>query len=90
MPSTEPRETKVVQTELDRGAYERLRRVAEQEGMSLKRAVREAIDEYVRRQLRFDHDDPLFDVTPGSGDRETDARATDDYLAEAIDADDRE
>lgn len=89
MPSTEPRETKVVQTELDRRAYERLRRVADQEDVSLKRAIREAIDEYVRRHLRFDRGDPLFDVTPGTGDRETDAGATDDYLADAINADDR-
>lgn len=85
MSSSESRETKVVQTELDPELYERLQRVAKQEGTSLKEAVREAIVAYVRGYLRFDRDDPLFDVAPGTGDRETDARAIDEYLAEALD-----
>lgn len=90
MSSTEPRERKVVQTELDREAYERLRRVADEHGVSLKRAVREAIAMYVQRHLRLTRDDPLFEATAGSGDRDTDARDTDEYLAGAIDTEDRE
>lgn len=87
MSSSESRETTVVQTELDSDTYERFRRVAEQEGRSLKATLRSAVTEYVRRHLQYDEDDPLFDVTPGTGDRETDARSTDRYLADAIEND---
>lgn len=89
MSSPESRETKVVQTELDRDVYEQLRRVADQEDSSLKRVVELAIIDYVRRNFKPEPSDPLFAVTPGTGDRDTDARNTDEYLGDAIDEGDR-
>lgn len=85
MPTPESTKTKVVQTELDEDAYERLRRVAEQEETSIKGVLRDAVSEYVRHHIRYEPEDPLFSATPGTGDQETDAAETDVYLADAID-----
>lgn len=85
MSSPESAGSKIVQTELDRETYERLKRLAEQEETSLKDLTRSAIAEYVRRHLQHAPNDPLFTATPGTGSRETDAGSTDEYLAESID-----
>lgn len=76
--------SKVVQTEMGQEEYRRLRRVAEEEGLSLKEALRVAAREFSDRHLRYDPEDPLFTATPGEGERETDARRTGEYLADAV------
>ncbi|MDY7081871.1 MAG: hypothetical protein SXQ77_05555, partial [Halobacteria archaeon] len=80
---------KVVQTELPHEEYERLRKIAEEEDVSLKDALREAAKEYSDRHMKYDSDDPLFNVEPGKG-KETDAEKTDEYLADVIDENDEE
>lgn len=57
-------EDKVVQTELPRETYERLRRVAEREDRTLKAVVSDAVEEYVRRAETPDADDPFFNYDP--------------------------
>ena len=79
--STDATDTKVVQTEVPREEYERLRKLAEQKGISLKEVLREAARAYGDRHLAYDATDPLFTVTPGDGHAETDARDVDERLA---------
>lgn len=67
---------KVVQTELTEAEYDRLRLAAEEEGLTLKEALRRAAEEYVESKEGFDPDDPFFtyhDRVDASGDAETDA-----------------
>lgn len=78
-------DTKVVQTELSESEYERLRRYADEEGISLKEALRRATDAYLEAKDRPDPDDPFFtfhervdaDAVAGP---ETSARDMDDDL----------
>lgn len=78
-------ETKVVQTELDRSAYRRLRQHAEEEGVSLKEALRRATDAYIEAKDRPDPDDPFFSFhdrvdVEAAADSQTDAREMDEDL----------
>ena len=73
---------KVVQTQLDLREYERLRRVADEEGLSLKEVLRRAATEFVDRHERHDPTDPFFagpdpDV---EGEDSLSAAETDEYL----------
>ena len=77
-------ETKVVQTELSAREYDQLRRVAEQEDIPLKEALRRAATEYADREGLHDPDDPFFsgeDPPVEDGENLT-ARQTDRYLYE--------
>lgn len=85
--STDTTDTKVVQTEVPREEYERLRKLAEQEGVSLKELLREAARAYGDQHLAYDATDPLFTVTPGDGSVETDAREVDERLARTLEGD---
>ncbi|WP_263018256.1 hypothetical protein [Natronobiforma cellulositropha] len=51
---------RVVQTTLEQPEYERFRRIADEEGLSLKDALRLAARRYVTERERVDADDPLF------------------------------
>ncbi|WP_227357267.1 ribbon-helix-helix protein, CopG family [Haladaptatus salinisoli] len=55
-------DTKVVQTELNPAEYARFRRLAQEEGKSLKEALREAATEYIDAHDAPDPSDPLFAV----------------------------
>ncbi len=74
---------KVVQTELERGEYESLVRVAKEEGKTLKQLLREAANEYTRRHEEIDFDDPFFkdadETVETDGEKKT-AKKTDEYL----------
>lgn len=74
---------RVVQTKLDGREYRRFRRIAEEEGLSLKEALRRAANAYAEAHDCVDRDDPLFgtieDLDADVGDR-TDAREMDDDL----------
>lgn len=78
-------EEKVVQTRLDESEYEQLRRVAEQEEITLKEALRRAATEFAERKERHDPDDPFFAAeSPESttGGEELTATKTEEYLYE--------
>ncbi|MFB6084929.1 MAG: hypothetical protein ABEJ94_11870 [Halorientalis sp.] len=49
-----------IQTEVPDEEYERLREVAEQQGLSIREALREATDLWLQVQETVDTDDPLF------------------------------
>lgn len=49
-----------VQTEVSEDEYERLRQVAEQRGLSIREALREATELWLEEQEAVDTDDPLF------------------------------
>lgn len=74
---------KVVQTQLEEGEYEQLCRVAEQEDISLKEALRRAVTEFTERKERHNPDDPFF-ATEESCDVSTEenliATKTEEYL----------
>jgi len=74
----------VVQTELDDDEYERFRRIADREGLSLKEALRRAATEFASSRERHDPDDPFFVGADDDVDteRELTARKTDEYLYE--------
>ncbi len=55
-------DSKHVQTELDSNEYERLRRFAEERGLSIKEAVHEALVAWIERQQQPDATDPAFTV----------------------------
>lgn len=80
-------DSKVVQTELPETEYRRLRRHADEEGISLKEALRRATDAYLEAEDRPDPDDPFFtfhdrvDAEAAASD-ETDARDADADLYE--------
>lgn len=57
--------TKNVQTELDGGAYARLRELAEAEGISIKEALRRATVDWIDRHDAIDEDDPLYTFHDG-------------------------
>jgi len=76
---------KVVQTRLSTTEYERFRRIADKEGITLKEALRRAVTEYTGTHEEHDIDDPFFRGVPSSGsdggtDEELTAEATDSYL----------
>jgi effector-binding domain-containing protein len=52
--------TKHVQIELDEEAYERFCKFAEEHGLSLEEAGREALLEWIERQQRADPNDRAF------------------------------
>lgn len=85
--SSDVDDTKIIQTEVPRSEYERLQQLAEQEGYSLKRLLREAAREYGDRHLEYDSDDPLFTATPADGTAATDARDLEDRLAGTLSED---
>jgi hypothetical protein len=81
-------DTKHVQTELTEDEYERFRKFAQEDGLSLKEAGREAVIEWIERQQRADPNDRAFTVLdeleaaslPDTA--ETDARKEDDLVDE--------
>lgn len=73
----------VVQTRLGKDEYERLRRVADAEGLSLKEALRRAATEFTTTHGRHDPDDPFFDEMPddeATGSEDLTATETESYL----------
>ena len=80
--------TKHVQTELDEEAYERFCKFAEEHGLSLKEAGREALLEWIERQQRADPNDRAFTVLDGLDadslpeSADTDARSENDPVKE--------
>ena len=51
---------KYIQTELDMYVYSELKKTAEKEGISIEKAIREAVLEWVREKSGFDKEDPFF------------------------------
>lgn len=51
---------KYIQTELDMHIYSELKKTAEKEGISIKKAIREAVLEWVREKSGFDKEDTFF------------------------------
>lgn len=75
--------TKHVQTALDTDEYESLREFADERGLTVKEATREALVEWVERQRRADPNDPAFTVLDdldAPATETTDARAADDQV----------
>lgn len=70
---------KVVQTELSRSEYKRLREVSTRKNISLKEALRQAVEEWVRQQTPMDAD-PLFSLEPKDTGLETDSSSLDKEL----------
>ena len=70
---------KVVQTELSRSEYERLREVSTRKNISLKEALRQAVEEWVRQQTPMEAD-PLFSLEPKDTGVETDSSSLDKEL----------
>lgn len=79
-------EFKHVQTELTEDEYERLRKFASEQGMSLKEAGREALVSWIERQQQADPNDPAFTVLnelkelSGPESVETDAPSEEDLV----------
>lgn len=84
MPPPDSTEDVTLSVELERESFERLRRLAAQEELSIPDVLQKAVVEYVRTHLELDPDDPLFDATPGMGEKAVDARSLDESLAETI------
>lgn len=55
-------DTTHVQTELSEDEYERFRKFAREQGLTLKEAGHEAVIEWIERQQRADPNDPAFTV----------------------------
>ena len=72
-------ERRVVQTELEVGEYEMLRRVVRKRGLTIKQGVREAIQQWIAMQTSLD-EDPLFRVKPVKTGVETDSSNLDRTL----------
>lgn len=74
--------SKVVQTELSEEEYRQFRAFAEEEGVSIKEALRCAAREYVDQRARPNLDDDFFTYhdEPVEGSEPTDAREMDDDL----------
>lgn len=74
--------SKVVQTELPEEEYRQFRAFAEEEGVSIKEALRRAAREYADERARPDPDDPFFTYHDDGveGTEPTDAREMDDDL----------
>jgi len=51
---------KYIQTELDMYIYSELKKTAEKEGISIKKAIKEAVLEWIREKSGFDKEDPFF------------------------------
>lgn len=81
-------DTKVVQTALSDDEYERFRAVVEDEDLTVKEGVRRAIREYADSHMRYDPDDPIFNVEPHEGGESFDAAETDELLADAVESED--
>ncbi len=81
-------DTKHVQTELDADEYERFRAFAEEHGLSLKEAGREALVEWIERRQQADPNDRAFtvletlDTESLSESAATDARTETDLIDE--------
>lgn len=79
-------ETKHVQTEFADEEYEEFQVLANERGLSLKDALKEAAEQWVAEQRRVDPDDPLFAILDEverdgwSAGSKTDARDEDDLL----------
>lgn len=76
-------DSKVVQTELSEEEYRRFRVSADEEGVSIKEALRRAAREYVDERARPDSDDPFFSYHEDAAvesTESTDAREMDDDL----------
>lgn len=77
---------KHVQTVLSEDEYERFRRFAREDGLSLKEAGRAALLEWIERQHRPDPRDPAFtvldDMEVSDADATTDAREEGDLVEE--------
>ena len=54
---------KIVQTELSPSEYKKLKEVTKRNKITLKDALREAVNEWVRLQTPLE-EDPLFSLTP--------------------------
>lgn len=81
-------DTKHVQTELDADEYQRFRAFADEHGLSLKQAGREALIEWIDRRQQADPNDRAFTVLETLEDdsllesAETDARTETDLIDE--------
>jgi len=51
---------KYIQTELDMYIYSELKKTAEKEGISIKKAIKEAVLEWIREKSGFDKEDTFF------------------------------
>jgi hypothetical protein len=74
---------KHVQTALEPDEYESLRQFADERGLTVKEATREALVEWVERQRRVDPNDPAFtvlDELEAPSTEATDARDEDDQV----------
>lgn len=78
---------KRVQAELTPREYSRLVKVAKQDGLKLKEAVKQALDEWTSERIKFDPKDTLFDfsktIEVGKGSSKKIDRVA--YSREAID-----
>ena len=70
---------KVVQTELEAAEYELLKKTVEKRGISLKKGLREAVNQWVTTQIPVS-EDPLFKVKPVKTGVETDSSKLDKTL----------
>lgn len=59
---SEMSETKYVQTELSTEEYRQFKQLAEEQGLSLTAALREAAAGWIEAQREVDPDDPLFEI----------------------------
>ena len=57
----------VVRTELDLEEYQSLVRVAEKKGLTIKKALREAVLRWISEESGIDPGDPIFDIALGRG-----------------------
>lgn len=80
-------DSKVVQTDLTDDEYERFHAVVEDEDLTVKEGVRRAIREYADSHMRYNPDDPIFNVEPHEGGEAFDAGETDEVLADALESD---
>jgi len=56
---------KLVRTELDLEEYQSLVRVAEKKGLTIKKALREAVLRWISEESGIDPRDPIFDIALG-------------------------
>ena len=56
---------KVARTELDLEDYRALVRVAEKKGLTIKKALREAVLRWISEESGIDPRDPIFDIALG-------------------------
>ena len=70
---------KVVQTELEEAEYELLKKTVEKRGISLKKGLREAVNQWVTTQIPVS-EDPLFKIKPVKTGIKTDSSSLDKSL----------